>query len=151
MLIFSMMAEQRLRHVLLLLGPCSWASWAKMGNVWYTHLAGVWRNLYMGYVKCAVAIIPFAPPTPVRFNLSGAGGDLKTHSPASNIILNCGAIHSLRGLLLSLPTTFTVYMLTVQGVAYVQHWDSLRVASPTLSFTQARHKWKLNKTNWLRS
>ena len=84
--------------------------------------AGDLRYLHIwDYVMYTVAIIPFAPPTPVRVSLSGAGGNLKTHSPASNIILNYGAIHFLRGLLLSLPTMFTVYMHTVQGVAYVQH------------------------------
>ena len=122
LLLFSTAMEQLLRHVSLLRDPCSLGVSSRNGH----HLIDPFgwslkMSLYMGYVKCAVAIIPFAPPTPVRFNLSGAGGDLKTHSPASNIILNCGAIHSLRGLLLSLPTTFTVYMHTVQGVAYVQH------------------------------
>ena len=62
-----------------------------------------------------VAIIPFAPPTPVRVSLSGAGGNLKTQSPAVYIIVNCRAIHSSRGLLSSFSTTPTVYMHAVKA------------------------------------
>ena len=79
-------------------------------------MAGDLRYLHIwDYVMYTVAIIPFAPPTPVRVSLSGAGGNLKTQSPAVYIIVNCRAIHSSRGLLSSFSTTLTVYMHAVKA------------------------------------
>ena len=46
-----------------------WPVWLEI-RVWST-------AIYMGYVVYAVVVIPFAPPTPGRFNLPGAGVILK--------------------------------------------------------------------------
>ena len=70
-------------------------------------------SIHMGLVMCAVAIIPFAPPTPIRFNLSGAGGNLKTHSPASHIILSCRAIYILLAACYSLSQLHSLYTCTL--------------------------------------
>ena len=105
-----MATRQLLRHESLLRDPCSLGVLSQNGH----HLIDPFgwslkMSIHMGLMMCAVAITPFAPPTPVRFNLPGAGGNLKTHSPASHIILNCGAIYILLAARYSLSQLHSLY------------------------------------------
>ena len=96
--------------------PAVLVTWAKGASLDRPLVAGELRCLRTwGYLLYTVACTPFAPPTPVRLSLSGAGGNLKTQSPAVHIIFNYRATHSPRGLLSSFSTTLTVYMHAVKA------------------------------------
>ena len=111
----------------IFLGCCSWASWAKGSPVVWP-LTGLYMTvLYVGMLKCSVAVSPFAPPTYGWLCRPCAGA---VHSFAQCYVeLRLNYLSTMR--LATCSKEKICSHAYWQDVVYVQQWGSSNAALPT--------------------